>query len=196
MSANKSKGNIKSLTKTMREIKEGKYDKSFKSGLEKKRMYTSIGKFIRDEQKQVEKIEKRGVGGAGRRISETPKAKKPRLKPFGEGKEFYKKGGTVTNSELKKNNPFLYNRAKKTRLGALRDVISPPTKPSGQPKLKKEKWQKKDMSGGKKTVTTKKMPHKKPLTLALKRKQRQFTAAGRQSTGPAGKVMKKKKLKF
>ena len=164
MSANKSKGNIKSLTKTMREIKEGKYDKSFKSGLEKKRMYTSIGKFIRDEQKQVEKIEKRGVGGAGRRISETPKAKKPRLKPFGEGKEFYKKGGTVTNSELKKNNPFLYNRAKKTRLGALRDVISPPTKPSGQPKLKKEKWQKKEMSGGKKTVTTKKY-HIKNLLL-------------------------------
>jgi|TARA_R110002020_G_scaffold101802_4_gene239455 hypothetical protein len=37
---------------------------------------------------------------------------------------------------------------------------------------------------------------KKNLEKALKRKKRQFTAAGRQSTGPAGKVMKKQKLKF
>ena len=32
----------------------------------------------------------------------------------------------------------------------------------------------------------------KAAAAQLKRKQRQFTAAGRQSTGPAGKVMKKK----
>jgi len=36
----------------------------------------------------------------------------------------------------------------------------------------------------------------KAAAAQLKRKQRQFTAAGRQSTGPAGKVMKKQKLKF
>ena len=91
---NKNKADIKSFTKTKKEIKEGKYDKGFESGRDKRNAFMAVDKFIRDEQKKVEKAEKRGVGGVGRTISETPKTKKPGIRQY--SKEFfYKKGGSV-----------------------------------------------------------------------------------------------------
>ena len=106
---NRSKATIRDFTKLKNEIKEGKLDDKFKDSRDKKFLFKSLSKMIREEQEKVEDFEKKGVGPAGMRIKETKEEKMPGIRRdtkdffFKKGGEVkgYKKGGSVRKKKNK-----------------------------------------------------------------------------------------------